>query len=215
MKCPHCLESFFEKWTEITLMHDKEARWNLMMTKCPACEKMILKEQQKTLSSLGGYWVLDKETLIHPSWIARTPLPPEVTDEYSKPYKKASQVLPISSEASAALSRKCLQHLLREKAKVKPGNLTDEIQEVINSGNLPSHLAESIDAIRNVGNFATHPIKSTNTGEIVDVENGEAEWLLDTLEGLFDFYLIQPAKTKKKKDALNKKLQEAKKPPMK
>jgi|SRR5690242_16813913 hypothetical protein len=107
-------------------------------------------------------------------------------------------VLADSPKASAALSRRCLQTLLREEAKTKAKDLVEQIQEVLDSGKLPSYLAENIDAIRNIGNFAAHPIKSTNTGEIVSVEPGEAEWTLDVLEELFDFYLIQPAKAKAK-----------------
>jgi hypothetical protein len=120
-----------------------------------------------------------------------------------------------SPKASAALSRRCLQNILREKANVKKSDLNNEIDQVIDSKQLPSHLSESIDAIRNIGNFAAHPIKCTNTGEIMDVEPGEAEWTLDVLEGLFDFYFVQPGLHAKKKEALNKKLQEAGKPPMK
>jgi hypothetical protein len=41
------------------------------------------------------------------------------------------------------------------------------------------------------------------------VEPGEAEWTLDVLEILFDFYFVQPARLKAKRDALNKKLAEA------
>ena len=124
-------------------------------------------------------------------------------------------MLQDSAKASAALSRRCLQHVLREKARVKKSNLADEIQQVLDSRKLPSHLAEGIDAVRNIGNFGAHPIKSTNTGEIVDVEPGEAEWNLDVLEGLFDFYFVQPELLKKKREALNKKLADAGKPPMK
>jgi len=47
------------------------------------------------------------------------------------------------------------------------------------------------------------------------VESGEAEWNLDVIEALFDFYFVQPAIIKKKKDALNKKLTEGGKKPMK
>ena len=36
-------------------------------------------------------------------------------------------------------------------------------------------------------NFAAHPIKSMHTGEVIEVEPGEAEWLLDTLE---DFSIL-------------------------
>jgi Domain of unknown function (DUF4145) len=124
-------------------------------------------------------------------------------------------VLADSEKASAALSRRCLQHLLREKAGVKKGDLATEIQMVLDSKQLPSHLAEDLDAIRVVGNFAAHPIKSAQTGEIVEVEPQEAEWLLNVLEQLFDFYFVQPALAKAKRDALNAKLQGAGKPVMK
>ena len=62
----------------------------------------------------------------------------------------------------------------------------DGLRDVV-IGNLPSSLADNVDAVRQVGNFAAHPIKSTSIGEIVEVEENEAEWLLDVLEELFDF----------------------------
>jgi hypothetical protein len=49
-------------------------------------------------------------------------------------------------------------------------------------------------------------------GAIVDVEVGEAEWNLDVLESLFDFYFVEPTKAAQRKAALNKKLKEAGKP---
>jgi hypothetical protein len=124
-------------------------------------------------------------------------------------------VLQDSPKASAALSRRCLQHILHEKANVKEGNLSQEIQKVLDSKQLPTHLAESLDAVRIVGNFAAHPQKSTHTGEIQDVELGEADWSLDVIEHLLDFYFVQPARSKLKRAALDAKLQAAGKPPMK
>jgi hypothetical protein len=56
------------------------------------------------------------------------------------------------------------------------------------------------------------PIKSESTGDVVDVEPGEAEWNLDTLEGLFDHYFVQPALLAEKRDKLNAKLADAGKP---
>jgi len=105
--------------------------------------------------------------------------------------------------------------LLRGEAHVKHADLAREIQEVLDSGKLPSHIAESIDIVRNIGNFAAHPIKSQSTGEIVDVEPGEAEWNLDVLESLFDFYFVQPEKSRQRRAALNQKLADAGKPPVK
>jgi uncharacterized protein DUF4145 len=80
---------------------------------------------------------------------------------------------------------------------------------------LPQHLSNSVDAIRNIGNFSAHPVKSQVTGQIVEVEQEEAEWNLDVLDGLFDFYFVQPAAIQRKKAALNAKLTAHGKPPMK
>lgn len=150
---------------------------------------------------------------IHPRVPSRAPIHESVPPDIAQDYKEACLVLTDSPKASAALSRRCLQHLLRDKAGVKHGNLSKEIEEAM--GGLPSHLAGAIDGVRNIGNFAAHPTKSQSTGEVVDVEPGEAGWNLDTLEGLFDHYYVQPALLKEKQDALNKKLAEAGKPEMK
>jgi len=153
--------------------------------------------------------------MFYPKAPARAPLPAEVPQNFAEDYTEACLVLADSAKSSAALSRRCLQKLLRDHVHVKPGNLDNEIQQVLDSGKLPTDLAEAIDAVRVIGNFAAHPIKSTNTGEIIDVEPGEAEWQLDTLEVLFDFYFVRPEALKKKRDALNVKLAEAGKPALK
>lgn len=159
--------------------------------------------------------VLLSSIIIHPLTSSRPPAPPEVDEKFAEDYREACLVAALSPKASAALSRRCLQNILREKAEVKQGNLANEIQEVIDSGKLPSYLSDAIDSIRNIGNFAAHPMKNTSTGELIEIEPGEVDWLLDTLESLFDFYFVQPAKLKAKRDVLNKKLAEANKPPMK
>ena len=155
----------------------------------------------------------EREVFIHPRAPSRAPIHESVPPDLASDYREACLVLADSPKASAALSRRCLQHLLREKAGVKQSDLGKEIDAAIPT--LPTHLAEAIDAVRNVGNFAAHPMKRESTGEIVEVEAGEAEWLLDTLEGLFDYYFAQPAALQAKRDALNKKLRDAKKPELK
>jgi hypothetical protein len=210
MKCPHCLESFHEQMTNFDIGEFTNARWHIKWQACPACFKaiIILVSFRKNIRGVD-------ERIVEPKSISRTPTPKEVPEPFASDYKEACLILADSPKASAALGRRCLQSILREKANIKKSDLSKEIDQVLDSKQLPSHLAESIDAIRNIGNFAAHPIKSTNSGEIVDVEAGEAEWTLDVLEGFFDFYFVQPALIAKKKDALNKKLLEAGKPPMK
>lgn len=177
---------------------------------CPSCDRPVI-----YLSKLKMNGETVVKWMVHPKGINRSPLPVEVTEEFAKDYREASLIIVDSPNASAALGRRCLQHLLREKAGVKKSTLDNEIQQVLDAKSLPSHLSEALDSIRVLGNFAAHPIKSTNSGEIIDVEPGEAEWLLDTLEGLFDFYFVQPAILQRKRDALNQKLVEVGKPALK
>lgn len=219
MKCPHCLESFHVQFEEIHLVNqyrswweDRDGHWKIRFTLCPACARSSL---FLVLTPANDSSITLNEMLVWPKGVARSPLPAEVPEEFAGDYKEACLVLADSSKASAALSRRCLQHLLREKAGVKPSDLSKEIDQVLASKTLPSDLADAIDAIRHIGNFAAHPLKSTNTGLIVDVEPGEAEWLLDVLESLFDFYFVRPAQLATKREALNKKLAEAGKPAMK
>jgi hypothetical protein len=219
MKCPHCQTSFHDAPDLFRIGKDANGPWGLVQQNCPACSRLILefiRAQFANQLGNGRYYAnAREERFIYPRSVIRPNPPAEVPAPFRDDYIEAALVLADSPKASAALSRRCLQHVLREKARVKRQDLAKEIQEVIDSGKLPSHLAESIDAIRNIGNFAAHPIKSTSTGEIVDVVPGEADWNLDVLDGLFDFYFVQPAILAKKRDALNTKLASAGKPPVK
>jgi hypothetical protein len=47
-----------------------------------------------------------------------------------------------------------------------------------------SKLSKMLQVMRKVANFGAHPKKSNNSNEIVEVENGEAEVMLDLLEEL-------------------------------
>jgi len=182
--------------------------FNIQYGNCPGCNG-----RWATLTTIRGGNI--KTLMIYPKNVARRPISPDVPAKFADDYKEACVVLADSPKASAALSRRCLQTILREHAKVKPQDLSREIDEAITSKQIPSYLTGAIDAVRNLGNFAAHPIKSTSTGEIVDVEPGEAEWLLDVLEGLFDFYFVGPAELQRKRDALNKKLTDSGKPVLK
>jgi len=223
MKCAHCNVEINPSFSENYLGSDINGHWSICVMECPnpECKKLIIQLRNGSTPSYNVHRIIngitnpDNILVVRPLSSSRPPTPIEVDEKFAKDYKEACLVLPFSTKASAALSRRCLQNILRDKTLVKPSDLSKEIDQIIASNSLPSYLSESIDAIRNIGNFAAHPIKSTSSGEIVEVEQGEAEWLLDVLESMFDFYFVQPSLLQKKKDALNKKLIDANKPPMK
>jgi hypothetical protein len=212
MICPHCRHAFSETGAYLEVGADSDGVWRVRKAQCDhaPCRKWIV---ELVLGPLTGD-ELEKRRMVHPK-VGSRPVPADVPDPYAQDFREAVVTLPDSAKASAAISRRCLQALIRDKAGIKRSSLSQEIEGLLASGELPSWLAANVDAVRNVGNLAAHPTKDTHTGEIVDVEPGEAEWLLDVLEGLFDFYFVQPAVAERKRDALNAKLKSVGKPPLK
>lgn len=216
MKCPHCLEGIHENWTKVAVLGgdaDVAAGREFETMTCPECGRHIV--QLKTFRYAGGgVRVAAHRRFVHPIATSRA-IPPELEGEYATDFREACAVLPLSPKASAAISRRLLQHVIREQAGIKKRNLDEEINELLAANVLPADLAEDLDAIRQIGNFSAHPIKSTETGTVVEVEEGEAEWLLDLLEELLDVYFVRPKKRAAKRDALNKKLEDVGKPELK
>lgn len=206
MKCPHCLVEIHAVNDRFHLKADAEGDWHIERVPCPACGRYTLTLQVSNTKESRS-WV------VHPRATARAPLSPHVPANIASDYGEACLVLADSPKASAALSRRCLQHVLRTAGNIKPDDLAKEIDEVLPT--LPAYLRGTVDAVRVVGNFAAHPIKALNTGEILDVEPEEAETNLAALEGLFNFYYVLPKIEQAKRDALNTKLMLAGKPPLK
>lgn len=219
MKCPHCQTAIHPDFSTDDLGYDVDGYWRLFQMTCPSCHRFIMSLVGNAIMINMSNRRIPKEDevlenrYVRPIGAQRPKAPPEVPTNIAADFNEACLVFPFSTKASAALSRRCLQHLLRDVVGVKHSNLSSEIEEVMPS--LPSHLAESIDGIRNVGNFSAHPTKSKHSGEVVEVESGEAEWNLDVLEELFDYYCVKPERLKKKREALDAKLEKAGKPKMK
>jgi hypothetical protein len=139
-----------------------------------------------------------------------------VTGDVRKDYLDASLIVDMVPNASAALSRRCLQTLLEAKAgATKSDRLADQIKDVMGRTGrdaLPSYIAENLEALRQFGNFGAHPVYDYTSGEIIPVEDGEAGWTLTVLEDLFDHYYVRPAAAAAKRAAAKAKADARKKP---
>ena len=187
---------------------------------CPVCLELIVVmrfgriSQRDTTYYQTGFLPAESK-IVFPFNPSGRQIPSEVPENLSRLFRKAEAVLPISPEASATLSRRVLQQVFREHLSIKKKDLNQEIDEFIARSDVPSYLIKSVDGIRAIGNYAAHPIKYQNSGEMVDVEEGEAEWSLDTLESLFDFVFVQPTKLEEQRKKLNAKNELAGKPKLK
>jgi len=101
-------------------------------------------------------------------------------------YNEACLIQDTSSKASATLSRRCLQGIIRDFWKVKAGRLVDEIEQI--KEKIDPLTWEAIDSVRKVGNIGAHMEKDINL--IVDVEPNEAQLLISLIETLIrDWYV--------------------------
>lgn len=232
MNCPHCAKGIYLKVIRCAVspynpknfsgeLEETGPGYGLSFGICPSCYKLIAFFEEGT--ALSENLILKEFTLtevsktevIYPKFATSPPIDPKVPLKYRKVFEEAVAVLIPSPKASAAISRRLLQQILREEFKLGPASLAKEIEGFLQLDNVPSYIGNAVDAIRNVGNFAAHPLKDTNTGQIIDVEPGEAEWLLEVLDLLFDFTFVQPQRLEARKERLNKKLKSIGKPPMK
>ncbi|MCG7649933.1 MULTISPECIES: DUF4145 domain-containing protein [Alteromonas] len=225
MQCPTCTKEFHVQpdnsqyyfFSEQDEDAEFESGFGFAVQLCPSCSNIVVMYREGEVSELSGECRLRKikeEKAIYPQSTGKL-LPEEIPQEYREELKEAYLVLPLSPKASAALSRRLLQKIFHLELKIKKRNLSDEIDVFIASSDVPTYLSEAVDAIRTVGNFAAHPLKNSHSGEIVDVEDGESEWLIEVLEALLDYVFVQPRKLKARKDKLNEKLEQMGKPPLK
>jgi Domain of unknown function (DUF4145) len=209
--CDHCGVSFVGRLKRLEMADGTRDPYEVLAIRCASCRQHLIylaewKDPAHVLptqaKSIVRLW----------PQAAYVPVSKEVPEEIARDFREANLVLSASPKASAAMSRRLLQRILHEKVGIRGKNLAHEIEEFLKT-KPPSYVAKSLDAIRAVGNFAAHPLKSTRTGEIIEVEPGEAEWLLETLVSLFDHLFVQPARAAAQLALLKQKLDEAGKQP--
>ncbi|ASS48715.1 MAG: hypothetical protein A3D31_06800 [Candidatus Fluviicola riflensis] len=101
-------------------------------------------------------------------------------------YEEACIIKDLSPKASATLSRRCLQGMIRDFYGVKEKNLFLEIDAI--KDKVDPLTWKSIDATRKIGNIGAHMEKDINL--IVDVDSKEAALLINLIEVLIkDWYI--------------------------
>jgi Domain of unknown function (DUF4145) len=212
--CPHCLRAvhFVSATTHRSTgsAHQRiqeDAAWSptegvrIHYAVCPSCKGLAVSVEYLALDESSGHLVeTGSEFMCLPLLGSSRPIPAEVPAAIAKDYRQAALVLNLAPEASAALSRRCLQAVLRDQG-YNQHDLYQQIKAAKSGSNLPTYVAADLDHIREIGNFGAHPNKDTNTGEIIEVEQGEVDWNLHVLDLLFDHYYARPAKAKQMRDA--------------
>ncbi|RIV68773.1 DUF4145 domain-containing protein [Flagellimonas aequoris] len=159
---------------------------------CPndECGRINLRAElfDTSLNINTGRWVLGeklKEWNLLPNSFAKS-FPDYIPKPLIDDYEEACAILELSPKASATLSRRCLQGIIRDFWKIKKGRLVDEINAL--EDKIDPITWKSIDAVRKVGNIGAHMEKDINL--IIEVDPKEAKLLIELIEMLFEEWYI-------------------------
>lgn len=101
-------------------------------------------------------------------------------------YREACLILNASPKASATLSRRCLQGMIRDFWKVSGRTLFDEIKAI--EEKVDPDTWKAIDSVRSIGNIGAHMEKDINL--IIDVDPEEANLLIGLIETLITEWYV-------------------------
>lgn len=198
--CPYCDRDSTLREGDFQISSTKLTRDNAEGPRClesvfiicpnPHCNKIALSVSLYEIEWNGHCHVekgkLKTWRLLPPSMAQAFPsyVPQPVVDDYDE----ACLICDLSPKASATLSRRCLQGILRDFWHVKPGRLVDEIEQIKDKTDPLTW--EAIDSVRKIGNIGAHMEKDINL--IVDVDQNEAELLMGLIETLIrDWYIAR------------------------
>lgn len=135
-----------------------------------------------------GETVFDQ--FVYPQGMAK-PQPDFIPKPIREDYKEACLIRELSPKASATLIRRCLQGMIRHFAGISKATLYAEIQSLrasVDGGTadraISTESVDAIDSVRGIGNIGAHMEKDIN--QILEVDPGEAQALIDLVEMLFD-----------------------------
>ena len=162
----------------------------------PECKKnsIIIREYEtiKTQRNDHGreYWKIENgkkiwEKQVYPEKNVRN-YPEYIPPSIRRDYKEANLISDISPRASAILSRRCLQGIIRDFWEVTPKHLINEIREI--KDKVDSSTWKALNDVREIGNISAHPEKDINI--IIDVDPSDAKLLLTLIETLIENHYI-------------------------
>lgn len=102
-------------------------------------------------------------------------------------YEEACSIVNLSPKASATLSRRCLQGMIRDFFQISKGSLFEEINAI--KDKIPAEQWAVLDGLRRIGNIGAHMEKDINL--IVDIEPDEAQKLIKLIELLLQQWYIE------------------------
>jgi hypothetical protein len=240
MKCPYCGDNTPDAWKVLIVscptlaasasaVVDPDVLANKVLTDpdqhqiqldwmyCAAegCKQLVIRVQESLWRERipgTNQWVTD-------IWNARPrhgavrpiegPLPPH----YRRDFVEAVAIVELSPRMSAVLARKIVFDLLEEYAKITEYTLKASLDKFIADTSYPSRIRTHLQHLREIGDFGAHT-KKDDLGQIIEVTRDDAEWTLDLVERLFEYFIFDPDRDQQLASRWDKNLEEAGRKPI-
>ena len=137
---------------------------------------------------------------IHHSWqllpeSSAKPQPNYIPEPIVENYNQACRIQHLSANASATMSRRCIQGMIHDFCGLSERTLASEIvalKTLVDAGNAPQGVShdtiDAIDHVRKIGNIGAHMEKDINL--VLDVTPAEAQALIGLIELLFKEWYV-------------------------
>lgn len=208
-ECPFCRKAVCATAVEHTAHYewsrDHQRRLRILFLQCPSsgCKEVAIRVRvnmhrivtagPKVLHSPERY-ELPEDIWVRPRVPAIKEFPEYIPEVIRQDYREACLIRTISPKASATLSRRCLQGMIRDFHGVKrKRNLRQEIEAIKNK--VDPAVWGAIDSLRKIGNIGAHMEK--NVDLMIDVDPDEANKLIKLNELLFKEWYINRAERMK------------------
>lgn len=145
---------------------------------CPDCGEITITADVEYDSSMETVHIRPQAVYKH--------FPPYVPEPIRKDYEEACAILKLSPKASATLSRRCLQGMIRDFWSIDESNLSRAINQL--ECKVPAQQWRVIDSLRRLGNIGAHMEKDINL--IIEIDPDEAQKLIKLIELLIEQWYI-------------------------
>ena len=168
------------------------SRTRISFYKCPNCNEYIVRAKG------FGKKVLDINSQLRPLSFA-IQFPDYIPEVIRQDYNEACAIVNLSPKASATLSRRCLQAMIRDFWNITETTLYKEIESL--DAVIPATQKKVLHSLRQIGNIGAHPEADVNT--IIDIEPGDAEKLIKVIEFFIDKWYIDRYEQERLFDEIN------------
>ncbi len=165
--------------------------YELTISRCPHCNKEKITIKRYNVDNPNKNYSYDEDLIenVRPKFTGIR-FPEYVPLAIRQDYEEANTILKLSPKASATLSRRCMQGMIRNHFGVTDERtLKGEIDAIKESPLMSKEVLDALNALRDIGNIGAHMENDINL--IIDVDEGEAERLIKFIEYLINTWYIQ------------------------